>query len=347
MALLINNDEVKALLDFDETLEAIEDAYIQYGNNQVVNPIRRGMRTDRIEDNEHPHDDPDYKGLGMNFAYSDKYKIAAVKILTVYDGMKILTHLIDTDAGRTLAIFHSTWESYVRSGAAGAVGTKLLARKAVPTLGMIGTGICARLLLDFHVKVRNFEKVYCHNGRIENNESAKIFAEEMRKKYDLEIIATETIREVVEEADVLVSATRATSAIIKADWIKPGTHITGIGADTPLKAEYEPAVFGKINKLIIDYGLALKTRQMKDAFAAGVIREEDIYGHIGEIAAGKKPGRTTDSEITAFISTGMTIGYVMILKKIYDKAIEKGLGLNIDKMKIDPRIRDYFFLLNE
>lgn len=345
MALLINENDVRSLLDYDDALEALEDAYDQYGHGLVANPIRREVRTDKLIQGDLPQDDPHSQGISMNCAYSAKYNLAVVKIGTAFGaGKKMMTHLIDTRSGETLAIFRSMRESYMRVGATGALGTKYLARENAPVLGILGTGAVGRLLLLFHLKVRKFEKAYCHAGRDEDRALARAYAKEMQKEHDIQVIPVDTVEEVVKVSDVLVSATRATSPIVKAEWLQPGTHITGIGSDTPLKAEYEPEVFGKIDKIIIDYGLALETLQMKNAFKAGIISEKDIYANIGEIVAGKKPGRTSDSEITAFISTGMTIGYVMILKRIYEKAVKEGYGINTKDLDIPSPVLDCLFM---
>ena len=72
--------------------------------------------------------------------------------------------------------------------------------------------------------------------------------------------------------------------------------------------------------------------------------EKDIYGNIGEIVAGKKAGRTNESEITAFISTGMTIGYVTILKRMYEKAIKGGYGIDTKDLNVPPPVANYLLL---
>lgn len=344
MALLLNDEDVKKLLTVQDTLEALEDAYDQYGRKLVRNPVRREMRTNSLEGGDWPHEGEGDQGIGMNFAYLDKYKLAAVKVYTRFNNVKLLTHLIDTDSGKTLAIFHSIWESYMRVGAEAAIGAKYMARKDATTLGMLGTGVVGRMALPFLLKVGKFNRVYCHAGRAEDTVYAKEYAKEMAETYGLEVIPVDEIEDLVRNADVLVSATRATQPIVRAKWIKRGTHITGIGADGFDKTEYEPEVFKKINKIVIDYGLALETLQMKEAIRKGFISKRNIYGNIGEIVAGIKPGRTRDSEITAYMLTGMTIGYVTILERMYQKAKKEGRGIDTKDLSIPADLLNYLFL---
>jgi ornithine cyclodeaminase/alanine dehydrogenase-like protein (mu-crystallin family) len=347
MALLISEEDVRTLLTPEDTLEALEDAYDQYGRGLVRNPIRREMRTSNLKGGDLPQEDEGDQGISMNFAYADKYKMAIVKVMTKFNNMKLLTHLIDTQSGKTLAIFHSTWESYMRVGAEAAIGTKYFARKDASTLGVLGVGAVGRLVLAFNLLVRKFDKVYCHAGRAEDSALAKKYAKEMEKKHGIQVIPVEEVEKLVKASDIVVSATRAKSPIVKAEWIKPGTHITGIGADSPQKAEYEPEVFGKMDKIVIDYGLALETLQMKRAFERGSISQKDIYGNIGEVVAGIKPGREKDSEITGYILTGMTVGYVVILERIYRKAIKQGRGINTKDLTLPSPLFDSLFLTEE
>lgn len=344
MPLLLNDEDVRKLLTIEDTIEALEDAYDQYGRKLVRNPIRREMRTNSLEGGDLPQEGVGDQGIGMNFAYLGKSKLGIVKVYTRFNNVKLLTHLIDTESGKTLAVFHSIWESYMRVAAEAAIGAKYMARKDATVLGMLGTGVVGKLAFPFLLKVGNFKKAYCHAGRAEDSLYAKEYAKEMSEKHGLEVIQVDKIEELVRNADVLVSATRATQPLVKAKWIKRGTHITGIGADGPGKTEYEPEVFKKISKLVIDYGLTLETLQVKEALRKGFISKKDIYGNIGEIVAGIKPGRTRESEITAYMLSGMTVGYVAILQRIYQKAKKEGRGNDTKDLNIPADILHYLFL---
>src|SRR5512139_371958 len=126
MALLLNDEDVKKLLTVEDTLEALEESYDQYGRKLVRNPIRREMRTNSLQGGDLPGEEEGDQGIGMNFAYLDKHKVGIVKIYTRFNNVKLVTHLIDTEAGRTLAIFHSIWESYMRVAAEAAIGAKYM-----------------------------------------------------------------------------------------------------------------------------------------------------------------------------------------------------------------------------
>jgi len=118
--------------------------------------------------------------------------------------------------------------------------------------------------------------------------------------------------------------------IVKGEWINKGLHINAFGADCPWKSEIDASTITKADKLVIDYELALDTKELRVPIEQGMINENDIYGTIGEIVAGIKPGRESPLEFTIFKNTGMPIPYVTISTKVYEKAVEKGLRTEID-----------------
>jgi alanine dehydrogenase len=108
-------------------------------------------------------------------------------------------------------------------------------------------------------------------------------------------------------------------------------HIAAIGADMPWKRELCPEVYARASKWVTDImQQALLSGEIADAIAAGTIREASLHASLDEIVIGKKKGRENDEEITIYKSTGMAIQDVATAKMVYEKAKEKGLGLEVD-----------------
>jgi ornithine cyclodeaminase/alanine dehydrogenase-like protein (mu-crystallin family) len=336
MTLLVKDEEVKKLLTFEETIEAVEDAYRQYGLGRVGgNSLRWGCpiipRDEmRIEGKNLPHLSPQIRGISQGMAYLEETHMAFVRWgVHLGDKRGNVSCLIDVTNGNVLAAIKGNFMFGMRVGAAGAVGAKYLSREDSRVAGVIGTGKQGRLQLEFLTKVRKIEKVYAHPGRKEDSALAKEYAQEMRTKLGIEILVCDDVKDVVGNADILVTVTKSTQPLVNGKWVKKGLHINAIGADCPMKAELDALTLKKADKLVIDYELALDTKEIRIPLEERTLTLEDIHGTIGEVVAGIKAGREDPSEITIFKSTGMHLAYVAISARIYEKAKKLGLGTDI------------------
>ena len=117
---------------------------------------------------------------------------------------------------------------------------------------------------------------------------------------------------------------------LKEKFVAPGTFIAAVGADNPEKQELEPALLSQ-NKLIVDVLEQCATiGELHHALDEGVMTREHVYGELGEVVAGIKPGRTSSDEIIIFDSTGMALQDVVTAAAIYEKAVRDGVGIRID-----------------
>jgi alanine dehydrogenase len=133
---------------------------------------------------------------------------------------------------------------------------------------------------------------------------------------------------------MLVTCTTSKEPIVKEEWLRPGLHIAAIGADMPWQHELFPGVYAKADKWVTDImSQALVSGEIKSAIRSGAISEKSLYATLDEIVIGKKKGRENDEEITIYKSTGMAIQDVATARMVYEKAKEKGLGL---EMQITP-----------
>src|SRR6266702_3323461 len=183
----------------------------------------------------------------------------------------------------------------LRTGAAGALSIDLLARSSVRQVGIVGCGVQARYQLQALMGVRRPERVlvFC---RTEG--SAAAFAAEMEFSLGVSVRAAGSAREAVEEADIVVTTTTSRGPVVFDGWIRPGTHIAAIGSDVPEKQELDPALLGRA-KIVADRLAQCVTQgEIHHAIEARSITVDQVYAELGEIAAGLKPGRQTDKEIT-------------------------------------------------
>ena len=146
----------------------------------------------------------------------------------------------------------------------------------------------------------------------------------------------DSIEDVVKKSDVIVTGTYAQSPIVKGEWIRECTHISGMGADGPKKAELDTEVFRKASRIIIDSQKCLTIGELAAALDSGAITTDNIQGKIGEVVAGKITGRGSESDITVFESDGTHIQSGAVVNLIYEKAKKLGLGREV------KGISDYF-----
>jgi alanine dehydrogenase len=264
-------------------------------------------------------------------SFSKRFLMAGTKIVNVHPqnqkkGLPSVMAVIvlnDPKTGMPLALMDGTWITALRTGAASAVATKYLSRKDAKTLGVVGAGFQAITQIAAISKVRRLKEILVYDIREEAIERlARVLAKERIKikKGRLEVIC---------QKDILVTATPSREPVVKKEWIKPGVHINAIGADAPGKEELDPDIL-KGSKIVVDsWEQASHSGEINVPLAKGLIKKEDIYGELGEIVSGKKPGREREEEITIFDSTGLAIQDLYTASLVYKEAKRKKIGKEI------------------
>ncbi|MEM2776853.1 MAG: ornithine cyclodeaminase family protein, partial [Candidatus Bathyarchaeia archaeon] len=141
---------------------------------------------------------------------------------------------------------------------------------------------------------------------------------------------SKTIEEVVKNSDVVTTLTPSKQPIVMEEWIKQGTHINAIGADAPGKQELDPKILKKAKIIVDDLEHNSFSGEINIALTKGLISKKEIYGEIGEIILGKKPGRVSQNEVTVFTSTGIAIQDIAVAEITYKKALKQGFGIKIN-----------------
>ena len=157
-----------------------------------------------------------------------------------------------------------------------------------------------------------------------NHVNFREFRDDM-KDLGCDITVVDGIRQVC-DCDILVTTTPVRGPIVADDWVRDGTHINAIGADAAGKEELDPNILKRSRIVIDDPTQAFHSGEVNVPLKLGIISEGDIYGTLGEIVAGIKPGRTDDGEITVFDSTGLAIQDVSTANHVYQQAALKGIG---------------------
>ena len=190
----------------------------------------------------------------------------------------------------------------IRTGAAGAVAADYLAKQTITTVGVIGSGIQARFQVRCLRVARAFSRIVAWSPTPSRLEA--YCAEMAAEGYD--VTGASGPEQVCATADVLITATPARDPIVKAAWLRPGVHVNAMGADAPGKRELEADCFDIADLVVVDrYAQCAAFGELKYALEAALLTRHDVYAELGEIAAGRKTGRTSDQQITIADLTGV------------------------------------------
>ena len=327
MSLVLTGSEVLQVLDMDLALAAAEDAFRAYGEGRVNMPPKSYLTLAR----------GDFRAM-YGEIFLPKGHICGLKWVNVHPGnpeLGLLTVMAkvllnDPDTGLEFADLDGTHETNFRTGASGGLAAKYLARPEASRLGLIGAGAQARTQVAALVKVRPIGEVVVFNRHLEH---AQAFAEKITAIHGVPARAVATASEAVMDMDIVVTTTPSASPVVLRDWVSPGTHINAIGADAAGKQELDPTILRVAKVVVDDWAQASHSGEINVPLSKGEITPEMIYGSLGEIVAGKKPGRENPEEITVFDSTGLIIQDLALGYAIYLKARKLGLGEEKDFLK--------------
>jgi alanine dehydrogenase len=312
--LILTQADVRALLTMDRVVAAVEEAFVAHGRGEAQMPPKVYLWA-----REH---EGDFRAMpaalggvvGVKWVNAHPRNPARFGLPAVM-GLFILN---DPATAAPLAVMDATLLTAMRTGAAGAVASRHLAVGTPRTIGFVGAGVQARVLLQGHrVVYRDFE---VRVADVDPDAAAR-FATEFN--------GTVVSAEEASSCDILCTTTPVRAAIVKREWIRGGTHINAIGADAPGKQELDPQILIDATVVVDDIHQATHSGEINVPFAKGLLGARHIYGTLGEVVSGRKGGREGD-EITVFDSTGLAIQDIAVARLVHDLARQRGVGIEVD-----------------
>jgi alanine dehydrogenase len=235
--------------------------------------------------------------------------------------------LFDADNGQVLAVMDSMEITTLRTGAATAVAAKYLARKDSRTAMICGCGNQGRVQLRAISHVFPLEKVFAWDIQ---KDAAERFAQAIAAELGIAVTPVDDLPTALRQSDICVTCTPAKKFFIHDKDVPSAMFIAAVGADNEDKQELDPVLLGPKNKVVADVlAQCAAIGDLHHALTAGMATVSGVYGELGEIVCGKKPGRTSAEEITIFDSTGMALQDVASAAMVYERAIAVGRGINI------------------
>lgn len=317
MVLLLSEADVRRVLTMDMALDAVERALRAHALQEAVNQPRLRAQTDHAMLHNMS---AAIKGLGVmgSKVYATSKKHPARFLVPLFDGK----------TAALLALIQADYLGQVRTGAASGVATKHLARPDADTVGLYGSGKQARTQLEAICKVRPVKHVNVYSP----NEANRIrFAGEMSAALGVPVEPVARPEAAAEGKAIVVTATASRDPVLLGAWLAAGTHVNAIGSNFLGKAEIDIEAVRRASRVVVDNReqAHLEAGDLLPAIEAGVLKWSDVQ-ELGQVVAGRLPGRQGDHEVTLFKSLGVALEDVAVAARVYQAAKEQGVGTTVD-----------------
>jgi alanine dehydrogenase len=320
----LNGLDIDALeITDDEILAAIETSLAAQGRGETVIEPRMHLIPDP---KVHGHFNVlrGYIGAPVNLAgvkivgdYVDNYKRGLPSEMAILN-------LFDPATGMPRAMLDATAITDMRTGAVTAVGAKYLARKGSKVLGHIGARGTAYWNVRLLDRLFDFDEIRVHSRR---KESQDAFAERLSRDLGKKVRAMGDWESTVKGADIVVEASRLMQPepLLKTEWIKKGAYVVPYGTMSAI----ELSLTDIMSKLVVDdWGQCKAGRfgSLRAHVDAGKLSEKTLHAEMGQIVAGRKPGREREEETILFWHRGLSLSDIALGHAMLEKAARLGIG---------------------
>ncbi len=324
MPLWLTRNDVERLLDMPTAIDAVADAFRLLYTGQTELPLRANIPVA-----------PHVGSLMAMPAYvGGDIDALGVKLITFFGanpaqrGLPAIQGnfvLFDAKTGQLQAVMEAGLMTAMRTGAAGGVAARYLAREDARTLTIFGSGVQAPYQVEAVLCERAIERVFVLSRTPAH---AASLAALLRQRFSVPAQATIDTKKAVQEADILITATSAHAPLFDGSLLRPGVHITGIGSHLPNACEVDARTVRRA-KVVTDQTRACLSEagDLIQPIKAGLFDPSHIHAEIGAIIAGDRPGRADPAEITFFKSVGLAAQDVAVARVIYRKALTQGVGI--------------------
>jgi ornithine cyclodeaminase len=321
--IFIGQDDVRDMLPMPECIEAVRQALGDLARGDGIQPLRPVMWL------------PEKVGaLGMMPGYLGSIETMGIKTVTVfpanagteYDSHQGTVMLFDASNGRLKAVIDATEITAIRTAAASAVATDLLARSDSSVLAVLGAGVQGASHVEAIPLVRPIDEIRVWSR---NPESAARLTQAAGA--DRNIRPVDSVAEAVGGADIVCTTTASREPILDGSLLEPGMHVNAVGSSVPFARELDSGAMGK-SRIFVDRRESTlnESGDFLMAQADGAVDEGDIVAELGELIIGTHPGRESDDETTLFVSLGLAVEDIAAGDLVYRNAVESGRGFGIE-----------------
>ena len=307
--------DIQKLLTMPLALEAMEQAHRAFAEKRAIDVPRARIHLPTGTQHVLQAAAPELGYIGFKYYY------------TRPTGKSFYVHLMNTESAKLEAIIEAVWMSMVRTGAASGVATKHLANPDASVLGQIGAGYQSESQLEAVCQVRNIRTVRVF---ARTRDKLVAYCHRMSKKTGVTVQPAESAEAAVRGAHVVNVITKSAEPVLKGEWLEPGQHINAAGSNALSRREIDDATVRKCDVITVD-GRGTARNECGDLLSAvekGWLRW-DYLTEIGEVIAGKAPGRTSAKQISLYESHGMGLQDLWVGVKMLKLARERGVGTDL------------------
>jgi ornithine cyclodeaminase/alanine dehydrogenase-like protein (mu-crystallin family) len=310
--LYLSRADVERLLDVDAMLDALADAFVLYSSGATSVPPRIAARVGA------------HGLLGAMAGYVPGVALET-KLVSVFpknDAHGIPSHqgligLFDESNGTPLAVMDGGFVTAIRTGGAAAVAARVLARDDARVLAILGAGAQGWSHLQTFPRVRDFKEIRIANRNMER-------AKDLAARHPL-ALGVASFEDAVRGADVVACCTDAREPILRREWLAPGTHVSAVGGT--FGRELDPETVDAC-RVFVEWRGAVTNAPPAGAHELQGLDPGSVT-EIGEVIAGKSPGRQSSDELTLYKSTGLAIEDAATARLVYDRALAEGVGVRL------------------
>lgn len=340
--LLLNEDELRQIITISEAIEAIEQAFTASAQGRINIPGSFALSL------------PDVNGeVGVKGAYLQEAPYYVIKISNSFRdnptiGLPIESGLLavfDSATGFPVALMiDNGYLTNIRAGAVGALAAKYLSNESAKQAAVLGSGSQAYIQLKSLLAVRDIKTVLIWDH---SPLDADTYVRNLVEDHDLDIQIASSIEKAIQDADIIITATASQQPLLKADWLRPGVHITAAGSHSAVTQELYPEIFQRAEVIIADnLEQSLTQGEIYHALQHNLIGRENVSGELGSLIIGKISGRTRPDQITVADLTGLNLEDTVLAALAIEKALFFGLGQRIEmglgQKELSARVESLF-----
>ena len=316
--LVLTRSQVRALVPMPDAIELMKTAFAELSAGHTVSPLRTVIPL--------PAYVPAMDALGLKSV--NVFRRNPERGLPV---IHAIVTLVDPETGQPLAIMDGTYLTALRTGAVSGAAADLLARPESRVLAAIGAGAQGVTQIAAVCAVRPIERVIA----VDVNEAAlERLGQLVRTDWpeiESRLETTTDVAAAVGESDIICTATTSHRPVFRDTDVRPGTHISAVGAYTPEMQELPAETVARATVVVDAVDAALsEAGDLIIPLRDGLVTREHFARELGMVASGTAPGRTSDEEVTLFKSVGNAVQDVVVAKRAVERAREQGVGTEIE-----------------
>jgi alanine dehydrogenase len=313
MVLYLNEETIQQLLTMDIALDAVERAMKDLALGRATDLPRARIQTPTGIQHVLQAAAPALGYIGFKYYYSMPGQRSAMYV-----------HLMNLKTGRLDAIVEARWQSMIRTGAASGVASKALANPGATTVAQLGAGYQGMGQLEAVVRALKlrYARVYAPT-----RDKLEAWCRKMSLKLNIPVTPAATPQEAIRGAQIVNVITKSATPVLDGDWLEPGQHINAAGSNALSRREIDDKTVARCTLITVD-GRGTARKECGDLLAAVETGKLawDRLPEIGEVLAGRTPGRTKPDDITLYESHGMGIQDLYTAAKMVELARAAGAG---------------------